>query len=105
MAAEQDPVKRTVTVGKLKMSLFAFITALCGILLGLITAFKVNLYVGLVLTASFFIAAYNINCVIVGKCNTWAWILLIIYLLNTIIAVAGNLFGGSSSRSSSKSKK
>ena len=88
----KDLINKTMTVGKLKMSLFSFIVAVCGILLGLITSFKVNLWAGLIITASFFIAAYNLNCVIVGKCHIWAWILLIVYLLNTASVVFANIY-------------
>ena len=80
----QDIIHKKMVVGKLKMSLFAFIVAICGIFVGLIFSFKVHPLLGIVITGAFFLAAYNINCVIVGKCEIWAWILLIIYLLNTI---------------------
>jgi len=79
-----DIIHRKMVIGKLKMSLFAFIVAICGIFIGLMFSFKLHPLLGIVITGSFFLAAYNINCVIVGKCEIWAWILLIIYLLNTV---------------------
>lgn len=86
----KDIVNKTVLVGNVRMSLFSFIVAGSGILLGLITAFRVNIVVGLVLTASFFIAAYNLNCVIVGQCKIWAWVLFVVYVLDTILILGAS---------------
>lgn len=87
----ENLVNRTMVVGNVKMSLFSFIVAVSGILLGLITGFRVNILVGLILMASFFIAAYNLNCVIVGQCKVWAWVLFIVYVLNTVVMLGANM--------------
>ena len=83
-------VNKTIVVGDLKMSLFSFIIAAAGIVLGLVISFNYSIFIGLITTASLFLAAYNLNCVIVGKCKTWAWILFVIYLLNVILSLLAN---------------
>lgn len=104
----RDIVNKTVLVGNVKMSLFSFIVAGAGILIGLITSFRINILAGLVLTASFFIAAYNLNCVIVGQCKIWAWVLFVVYVLDTILILGASAIprrGMMSSPISRKSKK
>lgn len=89
----ENLVNKTVMVGKVKMSLFSFVVAGLGMLLGIIIALKGNLLAGLVLIASMFIAAYNLNCVIVGQCKIWAWVLFIIYVLNTTLLLGATSIG------------
>lgn len=103
-------VNNTIMVGNLKMSLFSFVTAVSGILIGIIFAMKVNLFAGLIITGSFFLAAYNINCVIVGKCKIWAWVLFITYLLYTASILSASFASGGATaapahRTASKSSK
>lgn len=88
----KDLVNKTMMVGKIKMSLFSFIVAVSGILIGLITALRANIVLGLLLTGSFFIAAYNLNCVIVGQCKIWAWVLFIVYVVDTLLIIGSNMF-------------
>lgn len=88
----KDIVNKTVLVGNVKMSLFSFIIAGVGILLGLVTSFRVNIFAGLLMTASFFVAAYNLNCVIVGQCKIWAWVLFIVYILQTVLVLSLNAY-------------
>ena len=88
----KDLVSQTMMVGKIKMSLFSFIVAVSGILIGLITAVRANIVFGLIITGSFFIAAYNLNCVIVGQCKIWAWVLFIVYIIDTLLIIGGNMF-------------
>lgn len=78
----QNIVNNTITIGTLKISLFAFVVAVLGIIIGLLMSIYVNPILGLFTTGGFFVAAYNLNCVIVGKCKIWAWILYVIYLIN-----------------------
>ena len=93
---------RTVYVGNIKMTLFSLITVCCGIATGLFLAYKVHPVIGLLMLGSTFIAAYNLNCVIVGHCKVFAWILVTLYILNTIfmfLPYVLMLFVGSKSKS------
>lgn len=78
---------RTVYIGNIKMTLFSLITVCCGIITGLFLAYKVHPLIGLLMIGSMFLAAYDLNCVIVGHCKVFAWILVTLYVLNTIFAL------------------
>jgi hypothetical protein len=78
---------KIITVGQLKMTLPAFITAVCGFVAAVVISWKVNIMVGLVVLPSFFIASYNVNCATVGHCTTWAWILTTLYVIYVLFAV------------------
>jgi hypothetical protein len=79
----------TVTIGTLHLSLQAAITVVAGVIIGLATiiVFPSRWLLGFALTAAFFLAAYNVNCVVVGKCKTWAWILTAFYLAYIALAI------------------
>lgn len=100
----EDYTKKTITIGKLKMSLFSFIVALSGLVIGLISSIKINIVSGLVITLGFFLAAYNLNCVIVGHCRIWAWVLLIVYLINIVTTFSAYTIMRGRGSSSSKKK-
>lgn len=92
MDTKMDKIyKKTIMIGKLKMSLFSFIIVIFGLIVGLLVSIKLNVYLGLLITLSSFISAYNVNCVIVGSCKIWAWILVTIFVLNSIINIFLNL--------------
>jgi len=74
-----------VTIGSLNITIPALITAISGLILGIILAFKINMYMGLILLPVILIAAYNVNCAIVGHCTTWAWILTGVYMLYVLM--------------------
>lgn len=79
-----------VQVGSLKITRNALFTLSSGIVLSAIIMFavpKVGVWIGLVTLLMFVLAAYNINCAVVGKCTTWALILTILYLISTIGAI------------------
>lgn len=74
---------RIITVGSLQVTLPAFITAMTGIVLGLVSLFKGSKEVGLVFMLLLLLQSYSINCAVVGHCNSWAWFLAITAVLNT----------------------
>ena len=37
--------------------------------------------------AGFFVAAYNVNCAIVGKCEFWAWLLTFVYVIYALMVI------------------
>lgn len=77
---------KTITVGSLRLALPAFITLVCGVIMsiGLMITNPTMWVTSLLIMAVFIIAAYNVNCAIVGKCNAWAWVLVSVYIVYTI---------------------
>jgi hypothetical protein len=81
---------KTITIGSLTISRQSFIIAVSGIIAGIILmivlpgAAKVT---GLFTILVFFMASYNVNCTLVGHCNTWAWILTFGAILNAIMYI------------------
>jgi hypothetical protein len=76
---------KTVTIGKLTMTLPAFTIAVLGALTGVYSLMKGNSVVGLGLMLFLFVQAYTINCTVVGHCDMWAWALTIVYILSAIM--------------------
>ena len=88
-----DNFVQVINIGKLQVTIPAFITAVCGLILGLVCAFKIHYIFALTIPLTFFIAAYNVNCTVVGHCNLWATILTVLYLINTAIFTYVAFFG------------
>jgi hypothetical protein len=85
-------VYKIVKIGDLRITLFALIAAVCGIISGLYASYiysgvsdTFGIILGLVTIGVSFLTAYNLNCVIVGHCKVWAWILVSVYVLNTLL--------------------
>jgi|688.fasta_scaffold48295_5 hypothetical protein len=38
----------------------------------------------IVFLLAFMLASFNVNCVVKGNCNTWSWILTVMYLIYAI---------------------
>ena len=51
-------------------------------------AMDLNVPVLLVTLLSVALAVYNDNCLVVGKCNTWAWVVAGLY----VVGVVGDFF-------------
>jgi uncharacterized membrane protein len=71
-----------IQVGALKMTHQAFIIAVIGALTGIFAGLKGMAVPGLIVMAGAFLAAYNVNCTVVGHCDIWAWTLVVIYAIN-----------------------
>ena len=76
--------KKIITIGKLKISYPSFIMAISGIVVSIILSFFINIWFGISVLPVFLLAAYNVNCSIVGHCYVWAWILTSLFLLQLI---------------------
>ncbi len=76
-----------IQLGTLKLTLPSFITAVCGLVIGAIIGIKINIITGLLVVAAAFVQAYTINCIVIGHCTTWAWILSSIYVLYAAIMI------------------
>jgi len=72
-----------IKFGNYNISLTACITLLLGFILAVFTVIYMpnSYYMALLIVISFIIAAYEINCVELGKCDVWAWTLTTIYFV------------------------
>jgi hypothetical protein len=87
--AEQKDEIRTIDFFGIKISLNAYIILIAGLIMCIILIF-VAPYGPLVASISFLLviaAAYNVNCVQVGHCKIWAWVLTIAYIIFCIVNV------------------
>ena len=100
--------KKTIKVGNLHICYPSFIILVGGLLLSILISIY-NIWFGIAMLGTFLIISYNINCVIVGNCVTWAWVLMIIYVIYIVIGVSATvnnkLIVSSMSKKSSKSSK
>jgi hypothetical protein len=75
---------KTVTVAGIKMALPAFLTALTGVVVGFLLAYKGHLQLGTYIMVTLLLQSYTVNCQIAGKCNILAWIMMATALLSTL---------------------
>lgn len=99
MSTDDPPM---IEMGKLKLTLPAFLTIISATILFILVAFmaiiagKFNILIGSII--SYAVAVYTtyiVNCLTVGKCNVIAWILGVLYLVIislTIIAYLITLY-------------
>jgi len=80
---------RMIKIGNYSISLTAFITLISGLILAIfVVSYIPNSYnMAMFIIIGFIIAAYEINCVEVGKCDIWAWFLTFVYFMNSAILV------------------
>ena len=45
-----------------------------------------------IMTGVFALALYTLNCVVIGKCQTLAWIYVALYILLGVLAILGMVF-------------
>ena len=83
---------KVISIGKLNLTLPSFITAVCGIVVGIAASIKLNPFIGLIAVIPFLIAAYTVNCIVVGHCTTWAWVLTVLYVVNVVSVFLGVSF-------------
>lgn len=90
MDQEQKPYK-TLTFGKIKITVLAFTMLLVGIAFSVFCLFflpsTVGVIASLLIMLGFIFAAYNINCVLVGHCVVWAYVLIVIYVFNVVAVI------------------
>ena len=80
--------KRTVQIGSINVCYPAFVTLLSGLVISLLIAVNGNMWLGLLTLGVFLVTTYNVNCVIVGNCTTWAWVLMCVYIFYVLGAVS-----------------
>lgn len=79
---------KTVTIFGKEISLNAFIVLVAGSVLSIVVSalfFPYGLAIGLVIFIGSLIAAYNVNCTLVGHCEVWAWILVFLYVIAIVM--------------------
>ena len=72
----------------IKVTRAAFFILIAGIIVSLVLAFTapfIGPIIGLFALIGVMIWAYTVNCIQVGHCYAWAWILTILYILNASI--------------------
>jgi len=82
---------KVITIGKLKLTLPSLITLVCGVAIAAVFAIKVSPLMGLGVMLPFLLAAYNVNCTVVGHCSAWAMVLALcymVYALSVVVLVA-----------------
>lgn len=81
-------MQKTITLGELTLSIQSFIVAVVGIFASLVLAVFVRPIAGAMTLLAFFVAAYNVNCTLVGQCTVWAWTLTGLYGLYVVLILA-----------------
>lgn len=88
-SAQEPPRKGVlIQIGSLRISVQALVVAIAGIVFSMAMSYIIGIMipygyiVGLFLLPVFLLAAYSINCMIVGECVVWAWILTVLYVIN-----------------------
>jgi hypothetical protein len=83
---EQEHKLVMISLGdNIKITRAAFCILIAGIILSLVLAFTapfIGPIIGLFALIGVMLWAYTVNCIQVGHCYAWAWILTIIYILN-----------------------
>ena len=79
--------KRTVQIGSIKVCYPAFVTLICGLIISILIGVSGNIWLGILTLGVFLVTTYNVNCVVVGNCTTWAWILMCIYIFYVLANV------------------
>tara|TARA_Y100000310_G_C20682015_1_gene816532 strand:+ start:2653 stop:2949 length:297 start_codon:yes stop_codon:yes gene_type:complete len=54
-----------------------------------VTNFNLSLFVGTLVSVAVMI--YNNNCLVTGKCNTWAWVLVSLYIIISVLEIINPL--------------
>ena len=103
---EQEHKLVMISLGdNIKVTRAAFCILVAGIILSLVLAFTVPFVgpiIGLFALIGVMLWAYTINCIQVGHCYAWAWILTIIYIFNAVILCWKLIVDGGAKTISSK---
>lgn len=88
---EQEQERKLVMISlgdNIKVTRAAFCILVAGVILALVLAFTIPFIGPIVALFTLLVVmlwAYTVNCVQVGHCYAWAWILTIIYITNAVI--------------------
>jgi hypothetical protein len=76
---------------RLQVTPQALTVAVSGLLLSFLISYMAQLVVpwgwtlGLLILPLFLLGAYSVNCMVVGSCAVWAWILAALYVINVVL--------------------
>jgi hypothetical protein len=76
---------------RLRVTPQALTVAVSGLLLSFLLSYMAQLAVpwgwavGLLILPLFLLGAYSVNCMVVGDCVVWAWILTALYVVNVLL--------------------
>ena len=84
-----------VKVGGLNMTVQALVTLVSGLIIGIVLACvsSAGVAIGIPLFLAFCVAAYNVNCAIVGHCQVWANVLTCVYAIYAIVCLLSLMMG------------
>ena len=99
--------RRTVRIGSIEVCYPAFVTLICGLIISILISVSGSIWLGIITFGVFLVTTYNVNCVVVGNCTTWAWILMFIYIFYVFIniGIASSLNSLKNSMANRMSKK
>jgi hypothetical protein len=82
------PEVKMVTIGQYHMSLASCIVLAVGLTFSIVILFALPNVFGLIMGSyillSVVLIAYNINCVQLGHCKIWAWVLTAVYIFGVV---------------------
>lgn len=88
-----------INVGKVRMTLQAFIVLMCGVVVALSTVAAalfmrkpLMLIYSAIVLGTFMFISYTVNCTVVGKCTVLSWIFVGFYVFYTIVMLATSVF-------------
>lgn len=83
-----------VVTRRLIVSNQALVVAFAGLVFSIVVSYVLQMMfhwgflVGVLILPVFLLAAYTMNCVVVGNCIVWAWILTAIYVFKFVITLS-----------------
>lgn len=89
-----DREQKFITIGKIRMTLQAFIILLIGIaitlgltILSVMFRSTILLIMAFIFLSMFILNAYIMNCIVVGKCIILSWVLVAFYILYVLFVI------------------
>jgi hypothetical protein len=80
---------KTIDFFGIRISLNAYIILIVGFIVCIILIFMppYGPFAAAILLLFVVIAAYNVNCLLVGHCKIWAWVVTIVYIIFSIVNI------------------
>jgi predicted membrane protein len=86
----EEQKQKMIEFATIKMTMWAFVVLLVGLITSLYCVIfvpSIGIYIGLLLLTATVVAAYNINCLFVGKCFLFAKALSIYYVIVSAVTL------------------
>jgi hypothetical protein len=94
-------MQKYVKIGELKVTVQSFVIACASMVLALLTlvctptSFGTRFVSFVAILIGGFVSAYNVHCAVNGRCDIWAWVLAVIFVINVTSAAAAFALGAS----------